>query len=144
MKKQNKWKVTTPQQFEAIKALSEAGASIKVIAVAMGKSQPTISRMLKHDTIEQYHEAGRLERAKYASKAMPVVTPWPTTVLKQGLDQPDQIFDFKLLNENLVNLANKMEKYALACEQLTIAIYALRKTTKQPEEHSKVNFWNRG
>lgn len=134
-----KWKHTTEAEFSAIKALSAAGVSNKAIGEAMHKAAGTISSMIKHDSLEEYRQHWKDIKLKASTQPVP-----EQTVLKRGKDildvvhSADQDFDFKLLNENLVLLANKMEGYAKSCEALTIAIYALRKTANGKESKP---FW---
>ena len=148
------WKVITPEQFNLAKIMSKAGINNRLIGEAVDKSATTVGRMMKYDTLDEYHRAEREARYAYkdAKKAaevpsveLPPIEPvvsWNPfarkTVTEEAkaevLSAPEEetnndvLLDYKLLNENLVLLAKSMEKYSNSCEALAISVYALRKT----------------
>ncbi len=138
----------TPEQFDLVKMMVNAGIKQTMVAKTIGKSAVTVNRLLKYETLDAYHSGERAVRETYKStrnveqpfeSIIPVQT--EETVLPEPVaqGQSEQTFDFKLLNENLVYLANKMAGYAQATEALTIATYALRKTANGDNK----SFWKK-
>lgn len=126
------WKVLTNDEFNLIKLMSKADISDAQIAKGVNRSRTTIARIKKYDNLEDYRIAERETRYAYKKAELANKTAKQDTtkapVIESLVSNSDEIFDYKLLNDNLVLLANKMEKYADACDKLAIATYALRKS----------------
>lgn len=132
-------KAINEEEFALAKMLRSHGVPYHKIAKQLGYATGTVTKLVSHETLADYRKWVNEQYDRYHPKKTattelkqgvdtPVPTPEPTPVAELKAANFEVGFDFKLLNDNLVLLANKMERYTKACEDLTIATYALRKT----------------
>ena len=138
-KKQSK-RVLSKEKFDAIKTLQGAGLSGSKTAKAIGVSGSTASRVFRQPTYEAYQQfiqEYNLNR-KRTKQGRPIKSPEPKQ--PQPTDQ-DLAAALNLLNDNLVLMSEKLEKYTEAVNQSSLATWSLRKQIKKPEELAAKKTW---
>jgi len=131
-----KYKHISRQEFDVTHQLKESGVKVSKIAKLLERSRATVDRVLEAKDFKDYVERVLPEyKAKRYAQGRPTEN---TTELfvSEPVHENNQ-FDFKLLNDNLVNLASKLEGFTEAVHKAEISNYALRKTLIGQEHDSK-------
>lgn len=120
-------KKLTSKEFERIKELTGLIPNVKKVADLVGRGSATIHRIKLANDFNDYRRIITHSNRKKDTKPELFKKQVGAPIIRSDANTA-QALDYKLLNDNLVLMADKIDKLTAALEANAIATYALRKT----------------